>query len=144
MTGVDDALFTTTPTSGQTHDEPTDDGPTDQAVVAKPWFADVFAFVDGYLVHTYARQTTGPSAMRWCPAWHRHPEAVARLTAMWRAFEELRLDPGAGPSSWWLNHVDPMMAALTTPDGPFRECGPTQHRLQPLLPTVPPDATDLG
>lgn len=99
-------------------------------------YADVFEFVEDHLVQIYARPTEKAGAMRWCPKWHHHAEAFARLTALWKAFEALRTDPGAGTSTWWLEHADPMMTALTAPDGTFRDCGPDEHRSPPALPTV--------
>lgn len=99
-------------------------------------YADVFEFVEDHLVHVYARPTENAAAIRWCPRWHHHPEALARLTALWKAFETLRTDPGTGMSIWWLEHADPTMTALTAHDGPFRDCGPGEHRNPPTLPTV--------
>lgn len=95
------------------------------------WFQDYFA-------SAYRRSFLGPQH-RWCAQWWRHPEAVSRLDAMWRAWEHLRLDPALGMSTWWREHADPHMAALTHPDGTFKSCQqgdsrtPPQHRLQERL-----------
>ncbi len=145
---VDDDLFAAPPAPVPTSDESHVD--VDQAAaIDEPTeppsgnrYPDVFAFVDEYLVHVYARQTSGASStVRWCPSWHRHSEAVARLTALWRAFEALRTDPGTGASVWWLEHADPMMRALTAHDGPFKNCHDREHVAMPALPTVPPTST---
>ena len=113
---------------------------------ARNHFPDVFAFVEEYLVHVYARpvdrQRTG---FRWCSRWHDHTEALARLEALWQAFEALRVTPGGGMSVWWINHADPTMAALTDSEGPFRGCSDTTHKLASPLPItgVPePRSTD--
>jgi hypothetical protein len=56
---------------------------------------------------------------RWfgAPVWWGHPEAVARLTALWRAWEVLRLDPATGMSNWWTLHFDPHMPYCSMPSG---------------------------
>jgi len=120
-------LFATGPDSQPLEqDEPED---------ATNLYEDVFEFVAEHLVHIYARPTEKNGALTWCPQWHHHPEAAARLTALWKAFEALRVDPGAGMSTWWIEHADPMMAALTAQDGTFRNCDSQQHRNPPALPT---------
>lgn len=96
------------------------------------WFQDYFA-------SAYRRSFLGHQS-RWCAQWWRHPEAVSRLEAMWRAWEHLRLDPALGMSVWWREHVDTHMAALTHPDGTFKGCQegdhrtPGRHHLQDRLP----------
>ena len=67
-------------------------------------------------MHSVSRQNT---RFRWCPQWYLHPEAVARLEALWKAFEHLRHDPPLGAAIWWRDYTDPTMTALTAPDGPF-------------------------
>ena len=106
------------------------------------YFPNVHVFVRDFLAHVYARdvgqQITG---FRWCPQWAEHAEAYCRLESMWKAFEALRRDPGAGASVWWRDHADPAMNALTGSDGPFRGCSDTTHVLLPSLPTQePPEA----
>lgn len=129
-----------------------DDGLVDQVAVSTPdaqtaaaepaaaqnHFASVYEFVDDLVAQVYARPTRAQSAFRWCSTWWNHPEAVARLTACWKAFEVLRQDPGTGASLWWRDHLDPCMAALTTPDGPFAGCSEAIHKLPPRLPTADP------
>ena len=77
----------------------------------------------------------------WCPQWWDHPEAVQRLEALWRAWEFLRLDPGIGMSTWWVDHADAHLALLCNPDiGPFGHCHTTHGRdIAPLRATEPPD-----
>ncbi|WP_019146620.1 DUF4913 domain-containing protein [Aeromicrobium massiliense] len=110
-------------------------------------YADVFEFVGDFLAVVYARKIGGNSGFRWCARWHHHPEAVARLTALWEAFETLRTEPGTAMSTWWNDHADPTMATLTAGDGPFRECTPQQHETLPPLPSISPTqdgATDAS
>jgi hypothetical protein len=100
----------------------------------RPYYPTVAAFVEGYLAEVYARPVDAANArFCWCPTWWEHPEAVARLEALWKAWEKLRRDPGTGMSVWWNNHCDPTMATLTSSDGPFRQC-PHGHRKPPPLP----------
>ncbi|MFE7318252.1 DUF4913 domain-containing protein [Streptomyces sp. NPDC057555] len=60
----------------------------------------------------------------WCQQWHEHPEAVARLHALWLAWQQLTdVEAGlAGPSVWHRDHLDPALLQLRTPDGPFGAC----------------------
>lgn len=108
------------------------------------WFQD-------YFTSAYRRSFLGPQH-RWCAQWWRHPEAVSRLDAMWRAWEHLRLDPALGMSVWWREHADTHMAALTHPDGTFKGCRPGDastpavhslqeplaHQQRPRAPLAPP------
>ncbi|MBA3489034.1 MAG: DUF4913 domain-containing protein, partial [Longispora sp.] len=69
-------------------------------------YPSVTEWITGWLAHNLERRVRGTSAnahipARWCPTWWDHPEAVARLTALWRAWEALQPDPGSGMSSWW-------------------------------------------
>jgi len=70
--------------------------------------------------------------VRWCTRWYEHDEAIARLEALRRAWEEHVVTPGAGMSSWYLSHYDPHIAALTSLGGPFWQCSPGHH--QPARP----------
>ncbi|MEU5959207.1 DUF4913 domain-containing protein [Streptomyces sp. NPDC047525] len=105
-------------------------------------FPTVDAFVTEYLAPTIRRNLL-KNTLTWCPDWWRHPEAVSRLTAIWRAWENLRLDPALGISTWWLHHCDPHLRVLMDPDtGPLSGCNPkkghTRHALGPL-PITPSD-----
>lgn len=90
-------------------------------------YRTVEEFVTNYLAKTIRRNVNG-SQLTWCPEWWRHPEALSRLTAVWRAWENLRLDPALGISTWWLSHCDPHLRALMDPEtGPLSACKPTEH-----------------
>jgi len=82
---------------------------------------------------------------QWCPQWWAHPEAVERLESLWRAWETLRLDPGTGMSTWWVDHADPMLAILCNPDvGPFGHChGEHRSNRHPLEAAKLPDPWPL-
>ncbi|MEU4200805.1 DUF4913 domain-containing protein [Streptomyces sp. NPDC026294] len=99
------------------------------------------AWVDDLLLPVYGREIT--STRPWCQQWAEHPEAVARLHALWLAWQQFTdADAGlAGPSLWHRDHLDHGLAQLRAPDGPFSACAtsPTRasHR---LLPTPNPAA----
>lgn len=110
------------------------------AQTPEPFYPSVYAFVSDFLVHVYARRTGLQAAMRWCPRWWAHPEAMSRLEALWMAFEVQRQDAGLGAAIWWRDYADPTMTTLLDSDGPFRECGGDSHAVTPPLPTTPPPA----
>ena len=71
----------------------------------------------------------------WCPEWWKHPEVVARLTAVWDAYlASLTLAEGGdglAVSNWWLQHWDTHAAVLFNPStGPFRSCDQHGHHSQ--------------
>ncbi|MFI1979277.1 DUF4913 domain-containing protein [Streptomyces wedmorensis] len=79
-------------------------------------------WVNHLLLPVYGREisTTRP----WCAQWHEHPEAVARLHALWLAWQQLTdTEAGlAGPSTWHRDHLDQALVHLRAPDGPFAAC----------------------
>ncbi|WP_406290212.1 DUF4913 domain-containing protein [Embleya sp. NBC_00896] len=110
-------------------------------------FGSVDEFVTDYLAQVIRRRINRATAI-WCPEWWQHPEAIARIASLWRAFEFLRLDAALGMSTWWLHHADPHLRALMDPDyGPFAICDPRDgHAERPLEPLVlvpsPPEMWD--
>lgn len=98
--------------------------------------ADVDAFVRGVLAPTYRREVSPRGENRWDPEWWRHPEAVARLEALWLAWEALRLEGATGMSVWWRDHADHHLAVLMSPVGPFARTSATTEAGEPL-PCVP-------
>ncbi len=104
-------------------------------------FTSVYDFVESHLVFMFARDTTKPG-FRWCSKWWAHGEAVSRLEALWRAYEQLRLDPGTGMSVWWRDHAGPAMAALFDPDGPFNGCSAELDRHDPVCEMLPAEPMD--
>lgn len=96
-------------------------------VGVEPWVADILA-------PTFPRRAT--SQFRWCAQWWRHPEAVLRLEALWRSWEACRTDPMLGISGWLRDHLDPQLAVLAAPAGPFAECDPSRH-FDPAEPALP-------
>ena len=71
----------------------------------------------------------GAGTLTWCPQWWQHPEAIARLEALWRAWEVCRDTDGEAPSRWFWQHCDPILAVLTdAKTGPMADCKPDHHR----------------
>lgn len=111
-------------------------GRAGQAV--QPFFGSVEDFVADYLSLVTEVRTGGPVV--WCSSRWADPEAIARLTALWRAWEALRLEPGM--SNWWALHFDPHMRVLLDAEpGPFASCTRGPHhdgKPSPLTLLEPP------
>ena len=73
------------------------------------------------------RRTLG-GEYRWCAQWWQHGEAISRLTALWHAWEVLRLQPGTGIGTWYRDHLDHQLPILMGARGPFYQCSETTHR----------------
>ncbi|SEC12616.1 DUF4913 domain-containing protein [Streptomyces sp. 2314.4] len=84
--------------------------------------AALTSWVHHLLLPVYGREIT--TSRPWCQRWHEHPEAVARLHALWLAWQQLTdVEAGlTGPSTWHRDHLDPALLQLRTPDGPFGAC----------------------
>ncbi|SOD72924.1 uncharacterized protein DUF4913 [Jatrophihabitans sp. GAS493] len=71
----------------------------------------------------------GTGTLTWCPNWWEHAEAIARLEALWRAWEVCRDTDGESPARWFWQHCDPMLSVLMDAKvGPMSDCKPTEHR----------------
>jgi Domain of unknown function (DUF4913) len=111
-------------------------------------YPTVGAFVEGYVAKLYKREVTvegSEKTFRWCPRWHAHGEVWARMNALWRAFEHLRLGENTELSSFWLMHLDPHMAQILDPNGPFKYCtvrGGHKAKLAALATVAVPEGTD--
>ncbi|WP_329125106.1 DUF4913 domain-containing protein [Streptomyces sp. NBC_01353] len=66
-----------------------------------------------------------------------HPVAIARLHALWLAWQELT-DPATcgytGPSAWHRDHYDPCRRELRNAAGPFSGCTKCEHQVAHRLP----------
>ncbi|MFF7393211.1 DUF4913 domain-containing protein [Streptomyces scabiei] len=101
-------------------------------------------WVNHLLLPVYGREIT--TSRPWCHQWHDHPEAVARLHALWLAWQQFTdVEAGlAGPSVWHRDHLDPTWLQLRAPDGPFAACTTNPNRPHHrLLPTPAPEPTEL-
>ncbi|MEC5152630.1 DUF4913 domain-containing protein [Cryobacterium sp. GrIS_2_6] len=96
-------------------------------------------FVRERLIHMYARRVgPGNASFRWAADWWNYPEALARIDALWRAWEHLRLDAATGSSVWWIEHADHHMPILMSTEGPFAKSEDANKAGEPLPYTVPP------
>lgn len=98
-------------------------------------------WVEGVLVPGYLGE---PSAdARWCHLWFLHSVAIARLHAVWLAWQELT-DPATcgytGPSTWHRDHLDPALRELRNSSGPFSGCVKGEHQVEHRLPSLVPSA----
>ena len=105
-----------------------------------PYYGSLEEWVVSMFAPTFCRRST--PAFRWCPQWWRHAEAISRLEALWRSWEQLRLDPLMGMASWYRDHLDHQLPILTAADGPFAGCDSTRHfhPERDRLPHDPPPA----
>ncbi|MEV1026652.1 DUF4913 domain-containing protein [Streptomyces sp. NPDC050264] len=85
-------------------------------------------WVHHLLVPVYGREVS--TSHPWCRKWYEHPEAVARLHALWLAWQQLTdVEAGlTGPSTWHRDHLDPTLLQLRAPDGPFGACTTSSAR----------------
>ncbi|MER7772381.1 DUF4913 domain-containing protein [Kitasatospora sp. NPDC096140] len=90
--------------------------------------AELSAWVTHLLLPVYGREIG--STRPWCAKWHEHPEAVARLHALWLAWQQLTAAEAgqSGPSTWHRDHLDHAIAQLRAPDGPFAACATSPSR----------------
>ncbi|MEU1906579.1 DUF4913 domain-containing protein [Streptomyces hygroscopicus] len=102
------------------------------------------AWVNHLLLPVYGREIT--THHPWCHQWHEHPEAVARLHALWLAWQQFTdTEAGlAGPSIWHRDHLDPTSSQLRAPDGPFAACTTNPNRPHHRLLPHPAPATAPG
>lgn len=106
-----------------------------------------FTHMEAWYLHQLADmierrlEAAGTGTYTWCPTWWKHPEAIARLEALWRAWEICRAEDGEAPSRWFWQHCDPMLAVLMDAKrGPMSDCKPDEHRKYTTakhLPKVP-------
>jgi len=115
---------------------PTDDQPTEPAPFD---FATLYAWVHIHVATITERKISKSSesgiGVRWCTQWYEHDEAIARLEALRRTWEEHVAQPGAAMSNWYIHHYDPHLGALTPPRRPVLAMQPRTP------PTCPPGRT---
>jgi len=102
-------------------------------------FATLYTWVHIHVATITERKVSKSSGsesgvgVRWYTRWYEHDEAIARLEALRRAWEEHVVTHGAGMSSWYISHYDPHITALTSAGGPFWQCSPGYHqRARPI------------
>ncbi len=92
----------------------------------EPVYPAVEDWVSEYFLPMFRRTLGGE--YRWCGQWWQHGEAISRLTALWHAWEVLRLQPGTGIATWYHDHLDQQLPVLMGSRGPFYQCSETVHR----------------
>lgn len=91
--------------------------PAEQAELAQ-----LAHWVHTILVPNYVTEIS--PAQPWCAQWWEHPQAVARLHALWMAWLELSVPEAGftGPSVWHRDHLDDAFSRLRSQEGPFLRC----------------------
>ena len=91
-------------------------------------YQNVHDWVEQWFAIHYARSVTG---VGWCARWFDHPEALLRLTALWRSWEHARRDDSKGIAVWLTSIADPLVRELFDPAGTFRYCTRGVHSKVP-------------
>ena len=119
-----------------------DDGGDENATAEKEptlFYGSADEFVRKRLRYMYDRRVgPGNASFRWAARWWDYPEAHARIDALWRAWEHLRLDGATGSSTWWIEHADHHMPILMSPEGPFAKSEDKNNASEPLPYEAPP------
>ena len=118
-----------------------EDGENAAAAEKEPtlFYGSADEFVRERLRYMYARRVgPGNASFRWAARWWDYPEALARIDALWRAWEHLRLDGATGSSTWWIEHADHHMPILMSPEGPFAKSEDKNNASEPLPYEAPP------
>jgi hypothetical protein len=102
-------------------------------------FGSADEFLRRWLRFAYRRTVSRPGRgeLRWRAQWWSSEEALGRVEAMWRSWEQARLDP-VGMTNWWLYVADPMMRVLLSDDGPFAGATDENRPGEPLPYEQPP------
>lgn len=124
--------------TGEALTPPVQDNPPAEPVLQ---FQTVDEFVRDFLCPMYRRNVgqQGRAQLRWSAKWWESAEAIMRLEALWRSWEHLRQDPALGISVWFRDHADIHMAALMSPEGPWRDSEDTARASDPLPYEPPPE-----
>jgi Domain of unknown function (DUF4913) len=115
--------------------EPDETAAEPDAAAAEPVYAALEDWLTGYFLPMFRRTLGGE--YRWCHQWWQHGEAISRLTALWHAWEVLRLQPGTGIATWYRDHLDHQLPILMGARGPFYQCSETTHREPHQADTTP-------
>lgn len=105
------------------------------------YFGSVDEFVREFVCPIFRRNVgeEGRADYRWSARWWESAEAIARLEAMWRAWEHLRMDASTGTSVWFRDHADHHLGVLMSPTGPWALSKDTAGPDEPLPYEAPPE-----
>ncbi|MGO3084463.1 DUF4913 domain-containing protein [Ancrocorticia populi] len=99
----------------------------------EPQFASVVEFVDNFIRPMYATTASKQDQANWSPRWYTHSEAVARLDALWRCYEEKRrANPNGFLEEFLRVNADYHMRQLMSADGVFAQCRRDDYPSVPL------------
>lgn len=90
-----------------------------------PQYETLEEWIDDWLAPIALRETGASPA--WCRRWFEHPEAAARLSVAWVAWEAAWAAGGEAPSRWWAVDWADHWRALSNPAGTFSGCTTTEH-----------------
>lgn len=110
--------------------EDTNQDDADSGEVQPPTLDQVHSWVAEHISPLVRKITaTGEGGgVRWCRQWWLHQDAVDRFVALYWVFTELSEQGTFGWLSVYLrDHLDPHLAILTSPFGPFYACSPKRH-----------------
>ena len=111
----------------------------EELAVVEPLCADVETWVEHIYAITYVRKIN--QTQRWCAQWWAHPEAIIRLTALWRTWEAaLASVEDSAIADWLRTYFDALNPVLLADDGPFASCTADRHSEQRPLPLTAPPA----
>lgn len=103
---------------------------TEKSKQERPALDVLYAWVAEHITPLVRRVTaTGEGGgVRWCRQWWLHHDAIERFTALFLVFDELsKEDSISWLSAYLRDHLDPHLATLTSPYGPFYACSPQRH-----------------
>jgi hypothetical protein len=135
MTEPDSSALAAEDLAGLHGDDPSDLDDVLDAEDPEPAYLTIEDWVSGYFLPMFRRTLGGE--FRWCHQWWNHGEAISRLTALWHAWEVLRLQPGTGIATWYRDYLDQQLPILMGARGPFYQCSETSHREPRQADTAP-------
>lgn len=103
---------------------------TEERGQERPELDVLYAWVAEHIIPLVRRVTaTGEGGgIRWCRQWWLHHDAIERFAALYLVFDELsEQDTVSWLSAYLRDHLDPHLATLTSPHGPFYACSPQRH-----------------
>lgn len=105
------------------------------------YYGSVDEFVREFVRPIFRRNVgeEGRADYRWSARWWESSEAIARLEAMWRSWEHLRMDASTGTSVWLRDHADHHLGVLMSPTGPWALSRDTAGPDEPLPYEAPPE-----
>jgi hypothetical protein len=115
------------------------------AQAPEPQFKSVLEFVDGFIRPMYATTLNDQDTVNWSKRWYTHPEAVARLSGLWRIYEIQRAKDKQHFLEEFLRiHADYHMRHLMADGSVFSRCSSSDVPSIPLPVTSPATTTQSG